>query len=78
MKYEIDDAIIKAATKCEKNHICMESVSHVYCSVEHCLMHRIYYIKCLYGEPCPYKETMDNFPICICPVRKEIFNQYGD
>jgi hypothetical protein len=78
MKYEIDDAIIKATTKCEKNHVCLESADPLYCSVEHCLMHRIYYVKCLYEGSCPYKETLDQSTICTCPVRKEIFNRYGE
>ena len=77
MKYEIDDATIKAATQCEKNHACLKCTGHVYCSVEHCVMHRIHYVKCLYEEPCPYKKTLEKSTICTCPVRKEIFDRYG-
>ncbi len=77
MKYEIDDAIIKTATECKNNLVCLEGTIPL-CSVEHCLMHRIHYVKCLYEEPCPYKETLDHATICTCPIRKEIFNRYGE
>jgi hypothetical protein len=77
MKYEIDDATIEAATKCKNNHACLEGTIPL-CSIEHCLMHRIHYVKCLYEEPCSYKKTMDNSTICTCPVRIEIFNIYGE
>ena len=77
MKYEINDAIIQTATQCENNHACLEGTTPL-CSVEHCLMHRIHYIKCLQEEPCPYKHMMNKSTICTCPVRKEIFNRYGE
>ncbi len=77
MKYEIDDAIVNAATHCKNNHACLEA-GNLLCPVEHCLMHRIHYVKCLHEDPCPYKGTLDNATICTCPVRKEIFNLYGE
>jgi hypothetical protein len=77
MKYEIDDAIIKGSTQCKKNHACLEGTAPL-CSVKLCLMHRIHYVKCLNEEPCTYMNTWDNSTICTCPVRKEIFNRYGE
>lgn len=77
MKYEIDDSIIKTAKECKNNCACLEGVTPL-CSVEHCIMHRIHYVKCLHEEPCLYKSTMENSTVCTCPVRKEIFNRYGE
>ena len=77
MKHEIDGAIIKAATKRTRNIACLKSAGHIYCSVNQCLMHRICLIECRRDKPCAYKSTMDNFPICTCPVRKEIVKRYG-
>jgi hypothetical protein len=77
MKYEIDDAIIKTATLCKNNHACLEGTISL-CSVAHCVMHRIHYVKYIHGEPCPYKSRVENSPVCTCPVRKEIFSRYGE
>jgi hypothetical protein len=40
-------------------------------------MGKIHFVKCLHDEPCAYKDTLDGFTVCTCPVRKEIFNRYG-
>jgi len=76
MKYEIDDAIVNTANKCKNNHVCLEDTIPL-CSVEHCLMHRIHYVKCIHEESCSYKDTMEHFTICTCPVRTEIYNKYN-
>ena len=78
MRFEIDEATIGAATECEKSLACLHCEDHVYCSVEQCLMHRAHYVKCLHDEPCAYKSHLEGFPICTCPVRKKIFNRYGE
>ena len=77
VKYEVDDTIIRSAKKCENRHACLNA-SIPLCSVEHCLMHRIYYVACLSDEPCPYKKALDHSNVCTCPIRKEIFNRYGE
>jgi hypothetical protein len=77
MRFEIDEAVIKNATRCKKGFACLHCEDHVYCSVEQCLMHKIHFIECLHDEPCAYKNTLENSPICTCPVRKEIFTRYG-
>ena len=77
MKYEIDDAIIKTATQCKNNHACLEGTCPI-CPVEHFVMHWVHFVKCLYDEPCPYKKSLDKATVCTCPVRKEIFNRYGE
>jgi hypothetical protein len=77
MKYEIDDAIIKTATKCRNHHACLEGTIPI-CAVEHCVMHRVHFVKCCYDEPCPYKRIVEGSTVCTCPLRKEIFNRYGE
>lgn len=76
MKYQIDDAVIKKATECRNSHACLDG-SLPLCAVEHCVMHRIHYVKCLHEEPCPYKQALEKSTICTCPVRIGIFERYG-
>lgn len=76
-RFEIGEAVIQAATECEKALACLQCEEQVYCAVEQCLMHRVHYVKCLHDETCVYQSSLENFPICTCPVRKEIFNRYG-
>jgi len=77
MKFEVDEAVIKATTRCEKDFACLECEEKVYCPVEACLMHRVHFVKCLHDKPCAYKVRVDRSPVCTCPVRKEIFRRYG-
>jgi hypothetical protein len=77
MKYEIDGAIIKTAIHCKNNHACLEGTIPL-CPVEHCAMHWVHFLKCCHDELCPYKSTVENATVCTCPVRKDIFKQYGE
>lgn len=77
MRFEIDEAVIKAATKCEKGIACLQREDHAYCPVEQCLMHKVHFVKCLHDDPCAYRSALENVPVCTCPVRKEIFSRYG-
>jgi hypothetical protein len=78
MNFDVDEAIVNSATRCDKQKACLTNEDHVYCRVEHCLMHRVHFVTCLHDEPCPYKNTVDHHTICSCPVRTEIFRRYGE
>jgi hypothetical protein len=78
MKYEVDEAIIKSATRCKRDHACLKDTDAVLCEVDPCLMHRVYFINSEYEESCPYMRLLNDAPVCICPVRMEIFDRYGD
>lgn len=77
MRLQISDAVIKSASRCDKGRACIQSAGHVYCSVAHCVMHRIHFVECLNEKPCPYKTAVERAAVCTCPVRKEVFNRYG-
>ena len=78
MRFEIREDVIASATQCEKDIACLHSADHVYCTVENCLMHRVPYVRCRNEEPCVYKGDLEGSHICMCPIRKEIFNRYGE
>ena len=74
---KIKETIIKATTRCRKRFKCLEKPRGVCCPVEQCVMNRIFFVKPPSGKRCPYKSMMEQQVVCTCPVRNEIFSQYG-
>ncbi|MFZ3382993.1 MAG: hypothetical protein WA144_03615 [Candidatus Methanoperedens sp.] len=71
---KIDENISKTASKCKKNLSCLSGKE--ICKVELCIDGKIHFIKCINLEPCDYRIPFGYSFVCICPVRKEIFNLY--
>ena len=78
MRYEVNEKVKHAATKCEKCLSCLECEAHELCPVQHLVMNKLLFIECQHTAPCAYKEKMSNITICTCPVRKEIFRLYRE
>ena len=76
MKYRISDESLKATTRCGKDFSCLKVDTTCLCKVEDCINKTVYFIKCLNDNHCPYKKSfgMDNY--CICPVRRELYDEY--
>jgi len=74
---EIDKKIVAETSKCEKNFDCLNNNEHVYCHVESCVNKGVHFISCQEKSTCSYKMTFGFSFICTCPIRKEIFNKYG-
>jgi len=75
MNIKVDDIIKQKTTKCRKNFSCITDGTPL-CSVELCIENNIHFIKCLNNELCSYKVPFGYSFVCICPVRKELFNTY--
>ncbi len=75
MNIKVDDNIIQKTTKCRKNFSCL-SGENPFCTVESCIEKEIHFIKCFSNEPCNYRVHFGYSYVCICPVRKELYNRY--
>ncbi len=77
MKFAIDEAIKKNATKCRRNFSCLSGENGYLCEVEDFAGGKIHFIKPgNASELCGYRMEFGYSYLCNCPVRKEIYNQY--
>ena len=74
---KIEEQIITKTTHCEKNFDCLKSDKHHCCKVKYCVNKEVHFINCANNINCSYKMIFGNSFICICPVRKEIYNKNG-
>ena len=75
MNIKVDDNIKQETTKCKKNFSCLSGETPI-CSVELSIENKILFIKCVSKEPCSYRVPFGYSDVCICPVRKELYNRY--
>ncbi len=77
MDFKINDSILKNTTRCKKKISCLAGEISTLCKVELCIEDKIHFIKCVDNKPCSYKIPFGYSYVCICPVRKELHNQYN-
>ncbi len=75
MNIKVDDNILKKTTKCREKFSCL-SGGTPFCRVELCIEDTIHFIKCVSNKSCVYKVPFGYSYVCICPVRKELYNRY--
>jgi hypothetical protein len=74
-KYEIDEKILKKITHCQKDFSCLEGYFPKTCvyvpGIENVICEN------METEFCCYRwEYIKDKRMCICPVRREIYNKY--
>ncbi len=74
---QIDEEVLKNTTKCKKNFSCLSDIRNNLCKVELNIDNKIHFVKCMSSEPCNYRISFGYSFVCICPVRKELFNRYN-
>ncbi|MCX9081971.1 MAG: hypothetical protein OIN83_07220 [Candidatus Methanoperedens sp.] len=72
---KINEEILKNTLKCKKGFSCLSGMS--LCQVELNVGDKIHFVKCKSNEPCNYRVSFGYSFVCICPVRKELFNRYN-
>jgi hypothetical protein len=65
-----------AATRCEKDYECLYGTPRKLCQPEFKYSDRLY-LNCRHDEGCLFNGLPKGFVQCDCPVRKEIFRNYG-
>jgi len=73
----ITEDTLKMAGKCRKNHSCLSGQIEALCKVELNVEDKIHFVKCISNEFCPYRISFGYSHVCLCPVRKEIFDKYN-
>ncbi len=74
---KVNPEILKNTTECKKDFSCLSGNRTDLCKVELNVNDKIHFVKCLSDEPCDYKKSFGYSFICICPVRKELYNRYN-
>ena len=72
---KINEKILENTLKCKKDFSCLSGKS--LCQVELNVGDKIYFVKCMSNEPCNYRISFGYSFVCLCPVRKELFNRYN-
>ncbi len=75
MKTKVDDNILRETTKCRKNFSCLNGEKPI-CTVEFCIENTVHFVKCASNDSCVYRVPFGYSYVCICPVRKELYNRY--
>lgn len=73
----INEDIVKNTTKCKKCFSCLNSEAKDICRVELNVDDKIHFVKCISTNICDYRMSFGYSHVCLCPVRKEIFNRYN-
>jgi hypothetical protein len=73
----ITEDILKMADKCRKHHSCLSGENDNLCKVELNVDDKIHFVKCLSQAFCPYRISFGYSYVCLCPVRKELFDRYN-
>ena len=73
----ISEDTIKNAGKCRKGHSCLSGQRDDLCKVELNVDDKIHFVKCMSNESCAYRISFGYSYVCLCPVRKELFNRYN-
>jgi hypothetical protein len=81
--YSVSADTVRRTSECKKDLACLTADANAVCPVESPFgqsSHRAEILRCLSGDPCSYKVTCGDTapPFCLCPVRIEIFNLYGE
>ncbi|MDA3907056.1 MAG: hypothetical protein PF484_13370 [Bacteroidales bacterium] len=60
------------ATKCQRNHICLEDTSKVLCKTDYCVNNEVLFVKHEGFNGCPYLHSFGYSHFCSCPLRMQI------
>jgi len=74
---QINEEYLKNTTKCKKDFSCLSGKRKDLCKVELNVEDKIHFVKCMSREPCSYRISFGYSFVCLCPVRKELFNRYN-
>jgi hypothetical protein len=76
MKFSVSDEIRQRTTSCQKDFSCLKGNRNDLCTVQHCVDGKVHFIKCKNSAYCSYQLNFGDGFICLCPVRKALYNKY--
>ena len=77
MSTHIPEDILKQTTRCKKNFYCLPNGEEHLCKVSSFIDNKVCVVECSNEISCTYKIPFGNSIICTCPLRAEIYRQYG-
>jgi hypothetical protein len=79
MPFKVSEATKKATTRCRQNFQCLDSDGWDPCSISERVGEFLELNKCHCDkkEQCNYLMPYGYAYYCLCPVRREIYNNYG-
>jgi hypothetical protein len=75
MKWAIGDETRQCTMRCKKGFACLAGEREL-CAVEHCVDGVVHFIRCKNSVPCSYQLNFGDGVVCLCPIRKELYNRY--
>ncbi len=79
MNFIVSDETKQATTKCTSGFSCLCRVDKKdLCQVESVFVGKIHFVNCLHKKHCAYQRPFGYGLFCTCPIRKEIYNKYGN
>jgi hypothetical protein len=75
-KIEIDEEIIKKATKCQHCLNCLKNETFKCCKVDNSVQNTICFVNFDKRKICNYRMSYGYGDICNCPVRIEMYRKY--
>jgi len=76
MKYEVSEEARRATSKCLSSFSCLTGEKLDLCAVEKCVNGQVHLLTCRHNGNCSYRHPFGQGDLCMCPVRKELFNKY--
>jgi hypothetical protein len=76
MQFTVSDEIWEQATRCQKDLSCLKGNRNDLCKVQHRVDGKVHFIKWGNSGSCPYQLSFGDAFVCLCPVRKELYNRY--
>ncbi len=75
-RIDIDEAILKSASKCERGFSCLSGHDRAICPPENLIQNDVLFVKSAQTKTCPYLVHFGFGFVCSCPVRKRIYKRY--
>lgn len=76
MELQVSLEARRATKMCPSGFSCLAGDRKDLCAVERSVNGEVIFVKCLHEGDCSFSHPFGNGHICVCPVRKEIFNTY--
>lgn len=74
MQWSVDEEIRSQTTRCQKDFACLKGGD--LCPVDHCVDGTVHFIRCKNSAPCSYQLSFGEGAVCLCPIRKALYNRY--
>jgi len=76
VQMQVNDAVMKATTKCSKSFQCLSGNNECLCWATYASRYHFVEVKPRSSDPCSYLFHYGNQAYCLCPTRNAIYSHY--